>query len=291
MPFALAVLLASLPDAAALEARISAVPGAEVSLVYRPLGGGKGLDLRGGALVHAASTMKLPVLIELFRRADAGTLALDQPLLLVNRFKSIADGSPYQLSPADDSETSLYGRVGTRIPLRELAVQMMTRSSNLATNALVELLCVERIQATARALGADTIEVLRGVEDQKAYDRGLVNRTSARDLAALLEAIESGRAASAVSCHAMRDILLAQESNGEIPAGLPPHTRVAHKTGSITATLHDAAIVYPSAAQPYLLVVLTRAIPDEQVARALIVDLSRMVYNAHVARQRSPPRR
>jgi len=272
-----------MPDAAALEARISSVPGAAVSLVYRPLGGGKGLELRGGALVHAASTMKLPVLIELFRRADAGALSLDQPLILVNRFKSIADGSPYQLSPADDSDSSLYARVGTRMPLRELAVLMMTRSSNLATNALIELLGVEPIQATARALGATTIEVLRGVEDQKAYDRGLVNRTSARDLAALLEAIESGRAASAASCRAMRDILLAQEWNGEIPAGLPPHTRVAHKTGSITATLHDAAIVYPSAAGPYVLVVLTRAIPDEQVARALIVDLSRMVYNAHVA--------
>ena len=286
MPFpltAVAALLASLPDAAALEARIASVPGAAVSLVYRPLGGGAGLDLRGSASVHAASTMKIPVLIELFRRADARALSLDQPLLLLNQFKSIADGSPYQLSAADDSDTSLYARVGTRVPLRELAVKMMTRSSNLATNALIALLGVERIQATARALGATTIEVLRGVEDQKAYDRGLVNRTSARDLAALLEAIESGRAASAASCRAMRDILLAQESNGEIPAGLPPHTRVAHKTGSITATLHDAAIVYPRDALPYLLVVLTSAIPDEQVARALIVDLSRMVYNAHVA--------
>ena len=274
-----------MPDAAKLEARIAAVPGAQVSLVYRPLVGGRGLDLRGGALVHAASTMKLPVLIELFRRADARALSLDQPLLLVNRFQSIADGSPYSLSPADDSDTPLYARVGTQVPIRELGVRMMTRSSNLATNALIALLGVGRIQATARALGATTMEVLRGVEDQKAYDRGLVNRTSARDLAVLLESIESGRAASAASCGAMREILLAQESNGEIPAGLPVGTRVAHKTGSITATLHDAAIVYPRGAAPYILVVLTHGVPDEQVARALIADLSRMVYTAHVARR------
>ena len=274
-----------MPDAAALQAKIASGPGAEVSLVYRPLGGGKGLDLRGGALVHAASTMKLPVLIELFRRADAGALSLEKPLLLVNTFPSIVDGSPYSLSPADDSDASLYERVGTQVPIRELAVRMMTRSSNLATNALIALLGAGRIQATARALGAGTMEILRGVEDQKAYDRGLVNRTSARDLAALLQAIESGRAASAASCGAMREILLAQESNGEIPAGLPPHTKVAHKTGSITATLHDAAIVYPDGAPPYILVVLTRAIPDEQVARALIADLSRLVYGAHVARR------
>lgn len=285
MSLALVALLASMPDPAALEARIASVPGAEVSLVYHPLGGGKGLELRGENMVHAASTMKLAVLIELFRRADEGTVSLDKPLLLVNRFKSIVDGSPYQLSPADDSDTPLYARVGTQVPLRELAERMITRSSNLATNAVIDLLGAPRIQATARALGATTIEVLRGVEDQKAYDRGLVNRTSARDLAALLEAIESGRAASKAGCRAMRDILLAQELNGEIPAGLPPHTKVAHKTGSITATLHDAAIVYPEGASPYVLVVLTHAIPDEQVAQKLIADLSRLIYTAHLARR------
>ena len=237
--------------------------------------------------MHAASTMKLPVLIELFRRADAGTLSLDQGLPLGNRFPSIVDGSPYALSPADDSDGPLYARIGTQVPLRELAEHMITRSSNLATNALIAYLGGKQINATARALGAATIEVLRGVEDQKAFDRGLVNRTSARDLAVLLEAVESGRAASPASCRAMRQILLAQELNELIPAGLPAHTPVAHKTGSITATLHDAAIVYPRDAPPYLLVVLTRAIPDEAVARALIVDLSRLVYRAHLAAPRT----
>jgi beta-lactamase class A len=81
----------------------------------------------------------------------------------------------------------------------------------------------------------------------------------------------------------MRAILLAQELNDEIPAGLPPGTPVAHKTGQITGVLHDAAIVYPPGQAPYILVVLTSGIPDEKVARALIVDLSRRVY-AHATR-------
>lgn len=280
---ALASLIAVAPATLrrALEARIAAVPGAEVSLVYRPLDGkGAPLELRGGVLFHAASTMKLPVLLELFRRAEQGALSLDQPLLLVNRFQSIVDGSDYALSPADDSDAELYQRIGAAVPLRELAERMITRSSNLATNALVGLLGAARIQQTARALGAKTIEIRRGVEDQKAFDRGLTNRTSARDLAALLEAIEAGRAASPAGCRAVLAILRAQQFNEEIPAGLPPHTKVAHKTGSIHATLHDAAIVYPEGAPPYILVVLTRAIPDERVARALIADLSRLVYAA-----------
>jgi beta-lactamase class A len=128
--------------------------------------------------------------------------------------------------------------------------------------------------------------VLRGVEDDKAYEKGLINTATARDLATVLAAIEQGKAASASSTQAMRNILLAQELNEEIPAGLPPGTPVAHKTGQITGVLHDAAIVYPPGRAPYILVVLTSGIPDEKVARSLIVDLSRTVY-AHATRSAS----
>jgi beta-lactamase class A len=125
------------------------------------------------------------------------------------------------------------------------------------------------------------MQVLRGVEDGKAYAAGLNNMTTARDLAALMTAIETGAAASRSSTDSMRAILLRQEFNDEIPAGLPAGTRVAHKTGQITEHLHDAAIVYPNGRGPYVLVVLTRGIADPAVARSLIADVSRLVY-AHV---------
>ncbi|HYI01033.1 serine hydrolase, partial [Hyalangium sp.] len=141
----------------------------------------------------------------------------------------------------------------------------------------------KRVTKTLRSLGARQMTVLRGVEDGKAYQKGLNNTATARDLATLLAAIEQGKVASARSTEAMRTILLAQELNDEIPAGLPPGTRVAHKTGQITGVLHDAAIVYPPGRAPYILVVLTSGIPDEKVARSLIVDISRSVY-AHATR-------
>jgi beta-lactamase class A len=225
--------------------------------------------------------MKVPVMIELFRQADAGTRRLDARVLLVNQFHSIVDGSSYALDPRDDSDSAAYALVGTRVPIRELLEHMITRSSNLATNALVELVGAERANATAHALGARHIEVLRGVEDDKAFAAGRNNTTTARDLEVLMAAIATGVAASRASCDSMRAILLRQEFNGEIPAGLPPGTKVAHKTGFITGVLHDAAIVYPEHHAPYVLVVLTRDIPDQQVARQLIVDVSRLVY-AHV---------
>jgi len=264
---------------ARIAARIAAVPGAVVGVAWRDLGSGAGLDIDGDTSFHAASTMKVPVMIELFRQVDRGHLALDQGILLVNEFHSLVDRSPFSVSASDDSDSLMYAKVGQRVPVRELLERMIVRSSNLATNALIAIVGAERATATARALGARHIQVRRGVEDGKAYQAGLNNTTTANDLAALLLAIEQNRAASRGSCDAMRDILLRQEFNDEIPAGVPPGTRVAHKTGQITAVLHDAAIVYPRNGAPYVLVVLTRNIRDEKIARALIVDISRLVYD------------
>lgn len=286
---ALLVLLAATPSGtdslrADLQARIAQVPGASVAVAYQRLGDAKdSLFLEADRSFHAASTMKVPVMIELFRQADAGKLSLEKPVTLANQFASIVDGSPYSLDAKDDEDASLYERLGQPVPVRELVERMITRSSNLATNTVIALVDPKRVTKTLRSLGARQMTVLRGVEDGKAYKKGLNNSTTARDLAAVMAAIEQGRAASPASTQAMRSILLAQELNQEIPAGLPQGTPVAHKTGQISGVLHDAAIVYPAGRTPYVLVVLTSGIPDEQVARALIVDVSRRVY-AHATR-------
>jgi beta-lactamase class A len=229
---------------------------------------------------HAASTMKVPVLIELARRIDAGDFHWNDSLTVVNRFHSIVDGSEYSLSLDDDSDSTLYAIPGRRIPIRTLARLMIVRSSNLATNMLVDLLGADRVNATAHALGADSIQVLRGVEDQKAYDQGLNNTTTAWDLAVLLAALQSGRAASPASTEMALGMLKAQEFNEGIPAGLPPGTPVAHKTGWLTSVSHDAAIIYPPGRPPYVLVVLTRGYQPDTDALKLMADLSRMAWES-----------
>ena len=262
-----------------MEARIAATPGAVVSVAFHELERGGLLHVNPDSAFHAASTMKVPVMIEYFRGLDARRFRRDQTVLLKNEFSSIVDGSPYSLDAGEDSDSSLYALVGQQMPIAELVTRMITKSNNLATNAVIELVDARKAQATALALGAAHIQVRRGVEDGKAFRAGLNNTTTAPDLAALLEAIYRGKAASDSSCKAMLEILERQEFNEEIPAGLPPGTRVAHKTGWITGVLHDAALVLPVARPPYVLVVLTRNIPDEKVARALIVDLSRLVWD------------
>jgi beta-lactamase class A len=262
----------------AIQARIAADSPAVVSVSYRDLESGVSLDIGPDTVFHAASTMKIPVMIEVLKRAQAGAFGLDQEILLINQFASLADGSPYSLNSADDGDSVLYGKIGQRVTIRELLRRMITRSSNLATNQLIELVGAANVTATARGLGAKHLSVLRGVEDQKAFDKGMINTTTSADLATLLEAIESGRVLSSASSAEMRDILLAQEFNEKIPAGLPAGTRVAHKTGEITAVSHDAAIVYPPGRKPYVLVVLTRGIRDGKASSALIADISRIVW-------------
>lgn len=263
---------------------IAAQSGAEVAVYYEDLARPDSLRVHADLSFHAASTMKVPVMIELFRRVDSGTLSLDQAVPIVNTFHSIVDGTPFSLDSATDSEFSLYHRAGGRATLAELNELMIAHSSNFATNIMIELLGAKTVNATAHSLGATHMTVLRGVEDGKAFAAGLNNTTTARDLGVLLTGIERGTVASPRSCAAMKAVLLQQEFSTEIPAGLPPGVRVAHKTGWITGTRHDAAIVYPPGRPPYVLVVLTRNIPSVKYAQDLIASISRDVYAFNASR-------
>jgi len=266
-----------------VEARIAQTPARAVGLYYHDLATGDSLTVGAAARFHAASTMKIPVMIQLFRDRDAGLLSLDDSITVTNTFRSIVDTSPYQLDITDDSDSSLYKRLGQRASIRELIELMETVSSNLATNLLIAKVDAKRANATAHALGADSIVVLRGVEDGKAYRAGLNNTTTARDLGVLLAAISNGKAASPASCREMLTILGRQQFNEGIPAGLPPGTWVYHKTGWIEQVVyHDAALVEPVGARGrrYVLVVLTAGIQKNEDSYALVRDLSRLVFAA-----------
>jgi beta-lactamase class A len=251
---------------------------ADVGIVLERLDGSLRWSSNADEPFHAASTMKIPVMMELFHQAHARKLKLDDPLLVKNEFHSIIDGSAYQLNPADDSETELYKAVGQARTLTQLCVLMITVSSNLATNLLIEKLGVENIRATIHEFGADGMNVLRGVEDQKAFDKGLNNTTSARGLAVLLETLAKGLAFDPESSRQMVAILQQQSFNEGIPAGLPAGTRIAHKTGEITKIHHDAAIVY--APKPFVLVILVHGMENFKQSSELIADLTRLLYAA-----------
>ena len=227
-------------------------------------------------LFHAASTMKVPVMIELFRQVEAGRMSLDDELILRNSFRSIVDSSEYAIG--DDSDLEIYTMLGRPMTLRELNRRMITVSSNLATNLLIETVGADSVQATSERLGATRMQTLRGVEDLKAYEQGLSNRTTSHDLALLMDALRRGEAVSQEADAALLEILLAQTFTAMIPSGVPETARVAHKTGQITQIHHDAAVVYPETGESYVLVILIEGLVDDAHSSELGSSISRTVY-------------
>jgi beta-lactamase class A len=271
--------------------------GRRIAVAYCDLGSGTIVLRDARRSVHAASMMKVPVLLAVEAAVAAGALRLDQAIPVRNQFSSIVDRSRFELDPKEDGDPDLYTAVGGSRSLAELARRMIVRSSNLATNLLIELIGPDRVNAVDRALGARDIRVLRGVEDGKAYERGLNNTVTAYDLMVLLRAIAERKAVSPAASARMVDILSAQEFNEKIPAGLPPGTPVAHKTGDITGIHHDAAIVYPPGKDPYVLVVLTEGFAEDKEADRAIAAVSRLVwerrgaFGSHAASSQTPPQR
>jgi len=266
--------------------RLIAASGADVAVAFRTLDGHHELLLQPDASFHAASTMKVPVMIELFRQAKAGTLRLTDQVPIVNEFHSIVDGSPFSLDPAEDSDHDMYARVGSRMSYRDLCDAMITVSSNLATNLLIERLGAANIQQTVDRLDAGGMRVLRGVEDTKAFEKKLNNTTSARALLTLMWMIAKGETVDRQSSDEMIAVLKRQQFHDRIPAGLPSGIEVAHKTGEITRIQHDAAIVY--APRPFVLVILIRGLDDAHKGAALAAAITRVLFDDSNAALKRP---
>lgn len=249
------------------------------AVAFADLKTGDTLFINARERFHAASTMKTPVMIELYKQADEGLFSLDDSILVKNEFASIVDGSPYKMQVSDDSESVLYQKIGSRLPIRALMFEMITQSSNLATNILIDLVDPVKVTATMRELGATDIEVLRGVEDNKAFEKGLSNTTTAYDLMKIFEAIGRDQIISEQVCKEMMDMLFAQQFNDIIPAKLPEEVSVAHKTGSITGVRHDSGIVVLPNGHEYILILLSRDLQSSKAGRELLSEISKMVYD------------
>jgi beta-lactamase class A len=232
----------------------------------------------GDQYFHAASTMKLAVLLAVFRQVDRGELKIDAPVHVRNRFTSIVNQQPFMLDLGRDADPDVYGHLGKTLSVKELAYWMITKSSNLATNLLVDVVGIQTIQLALDEMEIDGVRVLRGVEDQAAFEAGLNNEVTANGLLKLLRLIADGRAYSKQASDEMLAIMLEQQYRSGIPAGLPKAARVAHKTGNISTVHHDAGIVFVEGRKPYVLVILTQ-FPAETGRGTAVADVSRDIYH------------
>jgi len=269
---------------AAILAEFAKQPTGRFALAFKDLSSTQQLYINEKESFHAASTMKTPVMIETYKQAAAGKFKITDLVVVKNEFKSIVDGSSYSLDSVNDSEHDLYTRVGRKLTIYDLLFRMITKSSNLATNNIIDLVGAKNVNKTMQGYGVKKMEVLRGVEDSKAFEAGLNNTTNAYDLSIIFERLAKGTAVNKESSEAMLDILFHQHFSTKIAGKLPKDVRVANKTGSIVAVNHDSGIVFLPDGRKYVIVMLSRGIESEETSTELMANVSRIVYEYVIAK-------
>ena len=235
--------------------------------------------LHGDEWFHAASTIKVPVLVGVFAAIEKGDLTLESRVHVRNQFRSVVDGALFRIDEGRDANSEVYAQIGKTMKIGELARHMIVTSSNLATNLLLDVVGLERVRSKLAELGVDGVDLQRGVEDERAYEAGIINRVTANGLVKVLRLIEERKALAREVCDAMLDILQAQEFRSGIPAGLPDDARVANKTGEISTVAHDTGLVYLPDREPYAVTILTRWDADRTSGRRdTLARISRAVY-------------
>jgi beta-lactamase class A len=263
-----------------LEAFIAEQINQTISVAVYDFETGKEIYINPDTSFHPASTFKVHVMMEVFHQAQEGLLSLEDHLPIINSFTSIGDGSKYALDVNDDAEKTLYPRLGESEAIRELTRLMIVRSSNLATNILIEKVGTKNVNDFVQALGIEGVTVLRGVEDNVAFRLGLNNSATARGLTQTMKLIAERKVVSKPASEEMIKIMLGQEFNESIPALLPKSARVAHKTGWTEKFYHDTGIVFPEARKPYAISIMTRGFAEEaeKSAHECMATISKMIY-------------
>lgn len=249
------------------------------AIAFKNLEDGNEILINEDEIFHAASTMKTPVMIEVYRKKMIGEISLDDSIFVKNEFESIVDKSTFQLSEFDDSDKNTYDKIGRYISLRELVFDMISISSNFATNLVIKYIGAENINNTMSDIGAKNINVLRGVEDIKAFEKGLNNTTSARDLLVIYEKLASGKVLNRDLSNEMVEILKNQKYDDIIPKYLPKEIEVAHKDGWINGVRHDSGIVFLENGVTYVLILLSKNLDNELEGADILAKVSLEIYN------------
>ena len=264
---------------------IAVSSGARFGIYVKDLTTGQSLSQSPSLSMHAASTMKTPVMLEVLRRVDEGSLKLTDPLPVKNEFRSAVDGSIFSIEPDSlepEEDGPMVALLGKSVSVEFLVREMIVRSSNLATNIVLSRVGPESVQKFMNQLGAPTVKVRRCVEDSKAYEKGLNNETDAAGMGVVMEATVRSPRLSAGARTKAWEILTGQVHNDQIPAGLHPQSGavVGHKTGSISSAEHDAAVVRLPDGREYVLVILANDFGASDDGRKRVKEASRKVSRA-----------
>jgi beta-lactamase class A len=248
--------------------KIEGYPG--VAGVYvHDLKGGFGYGIRPDEQFFSASIIKIPVMVAVYRKVDEGELSFSQMVEI--KEEDWAAGAGWLQ----------WERAGTKQTVGDLLLLMMNQSDNVATNALVRTVGgPDHINEVAKSLGAENTLLYQKLSSERAAVPSLDNRTTPRDMAAMLQKIADGEAASEKSCGYMIDLMDLNELDWWLDAGLPPDVYAANKAGWLYQVYDDVGIV-KAGERPYVVAILSKyGTEDVDVGRIMIEELSRDVWEA-----------
>jgi beta-lactamase class A len=252
---------------ATLQAELSAMslhaPG-NVGIMVEDLNTGLSTTVNANAQMPAASTIKVPVMVEVFKRLAHGDFDLNRKVTLQ---QSDRDWGWGDLSAAAG---------GSRYTVSRLLTLMITESDNTATNMLIRLVGRKAINREMSSLGLRQTSLHDFIRSDGPIRYAL--RSSPRDMVTLLTAMARYQLIDEWSSRSMIAIMAGQHHNGLIPAPLPAGTVIAHKTGELHDTLDDVGIVYLNA-EPYAIAVMTTNLPTLDAGYTFIHGVSRVAYN------------
>lgn len=212
----------------------------------------------------SASTIKIPIMIELYRRVEEENLSLDA--MVTMRAEDQVDGSGvlFDLTP------------GQAYCLRDLNTLMITVSDNTATNLLIDFLGVDAINATMRRIGIHDTELVRRLQ-RVPTERTSTNRATAYDMAEMVARLARGEVISSAVSNRMIDVMKRCQGPVSITTlvpqqtycGQPPTVTIAHKTGSLSDACHDVGVVYMSDGLSYAAALMSQGAPYGTLAPIL----------------------
>jgi beta-lactamase class A len=243
---------------------------------------------------HAASIIKLAILVAVFDAAEQGRFMLGSRLHVRNRFLSAADGLPFRIDATRDNDAEVHAAIGRTMQVRKLARRMIITSSNLATNLLFNLVGLDAARESMQRLEIDGVDICRAVEDERAFVKGLSNRMTPGGAIGLLRTIVAARGISPESADEMSNILLDQQLRGALGPVLPdnirPIARIAHKTGEISTVTHDAGAVFMPGRPPYLAAIFVESTGDQRERQEAAIAASAAIWQTVAAAGEGVPR-
>ena len=267
--------------------RIADRDGTVLSIWAGPTDGSTWLTRLPDAVHHSASTLKLPLAVAVLGAVETGRVDIDAPVPVRAEFSSVVGDKPYSLTADYDNDVEPWERLGDSVPVRWLVERSLSRSSNLATNLLIDLVGVDAVNRVYERSGADSSRLRRGIQDTVGAAAGLANTATARDLCAVFAGVVKGRLLSRSSADWLETVLATNVWRDAIPAGLPAGTYVADKPGWIDECCHDLAVVRPTGEPAFVLGIFTTTTLDEQAAHAVVAEAAGVVWRhrADLARE------